>query len=274
VYCITNYWRCYYHILNLKVFVPKESTLVYKACHSLSPDRHGFMSRPISEYPWAFWTILSCTLPLLQRFPLAIVNKAGCVIPLDVFLLIFIGYLATLGSAGIASTFNHLTENTDCFIIGLCSHQANRFKRQLIELKSHCSDPRLPALVWIAILTEVRLLRAAQRRVELENIQLLTGMHLSIEENLLHKSSIDIDAITHKITVLWHGLTWDEFALKTLLQAHKRLKESFPNGSTPVFSAQTVLDIRMTNIHDLLVSLQSRTASSIQHANIQLQTVS
>jgi hypothetical protein len=177
--------------------------------------------------------------------------------------------MATLGSAGIALTINQATGNTHCFVIGLCGHQVDRFKRDLMELKQHSSDPRLPALVWLAVFAEVRLLRAAQRRAELENIQLLTGMHLTIEENLLHKASIDIDAITHKITVMWHGLTWDEFALKTLLQAHKRLKETFP-----LSSMRTALDIRMTNIRDLLLSLQGRTASSIQHANIQLQTVS
>lgn len=177
--------------------------------------------------------------------------------------------MATLGSAGIALSINQVTGNTHCFVIGLCGHQVERFKCNLIELRTHFTDARLPALVWLGVLAEVRLLRATQRRAELENIQLLTGMHLSIEENLLHKSSIDIDAITHKITVMWHSLTWDEFALKTHLQAHKRLKETFP-----LSSARSDLDIQMTNIHDLLLSLQSRTASSIQHANIQLQTVS
>lgn len=108
----------------------------------------------------------------------------------NVPVLISIDFMATLGSAGIALTINQLTGNTDCFVIGLCSHQVERFKRDLIELKANSSDPRLPALVWLAVLTEVRLIRAAQRRSELESIQLLTGMHLSLEENLLHKASM------------------------------------------------------------------------------------
>lgn len=181
--------------------------------------------------------------------------------------------MTTLGSCGVALTFNEDTQSTNCVVIGFCSHQLDLFKKELFRFRHHCSDPRLAAVLWMGILAEVRVVRSGHRRIELENIQLRTGMHLTIEETLLHKVSLDIDSLTHKITVLWHNLAWDEFALKTLLQAHTRLTEVFPmdlNRERP----RNDLNTRIQNIRDLLHGLQSRTASSLQHANIQLQTVS
>ncbi|KAF2743470.1 hypothetical protein M011DRAFT_221915 [Sporormia fimetaria CBS 119925] len=182
------------------------------------------------------------------------------------------GFLTTLGSAALAVTYDKTTRNTYCFVIGLCDHQLERFIDEIDKLKQHALDPRLPATIWQAVLTDVRFIRAAHRRVKLEAIQLQTGMHLTIEQSLLKKAALDIDAITHKVTVLWHCLAWDEFALKTLIQSHKKLDQVFPETHRSS-TKNRELDIRRRNAYDLLNSLQSRTASSIQHANIELLTV-
>lgn len=184
------------------------------------------------------------------------------------------GFMATLGSCGIALSFDQSTHTTNCFVVGLCDHQLEHFKKALRKLRHNASDPRLCVAIWLEIYTEVRVLRSGHRRTELENIQLQTGMHFNIDEPLLYKTSLNVDALTHKITVLWHSLAWDEFALKTLLQGYRRLSEVFPDHEKNTLPARNCISMRLTNICDLIQSLQGRTASSIQHANIQLQTVS
>ncbi|KAF1963512.1 hypothetical protein CC80DRAFT_541444 [Byssothecium circinans] len=188
------------------------------------------------------------------------------------------GFLTALGSKGITITHNMRTKQTRCFVIGFCLHERLRFRTELCKLAKYVSDPILPLLLWLEICTEIRLRRCMYRKLKLEHIQVDTGMHFTVPEARLHDVSRNMDKLVHKLTVVWHDLAWDEYALKTLIEAHGRASGAFSShfekpNALGILAQRTMVGMRMINVRDLLSSLQRRTATSVQHSHIQLQTI-
>lgn len=141
-------------------------------------------------------------------------------------------------------------------------------------------EPLLYLATWIELWTEIRSRRGRRYRAELEVIQVQTGMHFIVSKSRLSHSSVDVAALIHRLTVLWHQLTCDEFALKALIHTSDKFCEinesekSQSRGTHEPDGTTRRLHSRVVNVRDLLLSLQRRSASSVQHASIQLQTVS
>lgn len=185
-----------------------------------------------------------------------------------------------LGSTGIVITHDSSLLQTRCFLVGSCDHQDQGFKN---ELKAHFGvihEPFLYLVIWIELWTEIRSRRGKRYKAVLEDIQVQIGMHFTVTKSRLSHSSVDVAALIHRLTILWHQLAWDEFALKTLIHTCDKFCDIYESGISQsqhirhFNGAMKRLHLRMANVRDLLLSLQRRSASSIQHASIQLQTVS
>jgi hypothetical protein len=146
-------------------------------------------------------------------------------------------------------------------------------------LQDFAEDPMLFATIWLDVFTETRARRAEGRRTAMREISLESGMHWSVDATQLDSMALDFDSLTHKLTVLWSELAWDEFALKMLTGFRAKILRAreIYHGEEHILSgvnrAGDVLDKRLRNAKDLLHGLQEGTAFTTQLAKVQLKTV-
>ncbi|KAF2727741.1 hypothetical protein EJ04DRAFT_529207 [Polyplosphaeria fusca] len=113
-----------------------------------------------------------------------------------------VGFLAILGSSGIVISCSETIARLNCFITGLCEHQVHRFRSKLLKAPD-TNDPLLMISLWLEVFTDTRIRRCNYRKMELERIQLKTGMHSTIEEMRLKNQPIDIDSLTNPASNLF-----------------------------------------------------------------------
>jgi hypothetical protein len=189
------------------------------------------------------------------------------------------GIIANLSSHGVAISYDSQTHTTNCFVIGLCEHQIARCKRELRALQDFAGDAMLFASIWLDVFTETRARRAEGRRIAMHKISIESGMHWSVDATQLDSMALNFDALTHKLTVLWSELAWDDFALKTLTRFRTKIVRAreTSHGEDHVLSGVNrvgdVLDQRLRHANDLLQGLQESTKFTTQLAKVQLKTV-
>jgi hypothetical protein len=191
-------------------------------------------------------------------------------------LILIVGIMTTLGSHGIALSYDPQRSITNCFIIGLCEHQVSRYKRELWDLQNFAPDTMLCASVWLDIFVETRVRRAEGRKIAMAEIKLKSGMHWSIDATQFEPTTLDFSVLTHKLTIIRSELSWDEFALKTLRNFHAKVagvrKTKYAQHDGVHRTANDV-DKRLANTNDILHSLQEATSFTIAQASSQLQMV-
>jgi hypothetical protein len=134
--------------------------------------------------------------------------------------------------------------------------------------------------LWLETFMDTRIHRAQGRKNAINLLQLRTGLHWSVEFSPESLALHTFPNLAYKLNMLGDELAWDEYALQTLIRGINKIRDlrtrylcgdvatGTPLGTHPQ------LDMRLTNLHDILLNLQDKTTRTIQSTNMHLQTVS
>ena len=140
--------------------------------------------------------------------------------------------------------------------------------------------------IWLDMFIETRVRRSEARSIGTRNIQLLTGLHWSIDAKEIERRNLDFDGLTHTLTVLGNEVAWDHVAITMLIDiqeklvaVHRRYCYDYTcvtdsSKRDRLIPTPDSVEGKLRNSKDLLFGLKLKVQFTSEQVKLQLQAVS